>query len=91
MHRDAVLTFPPGVAQLARTDVCANQAMYVPRRVISVQGHPEFTEEMVREILELRKYGGILGDDIYNDGINRVSNKHDGVAVAQAFLRFLQQ
>jgi hypothetical protein len=65
--------------------------MYVPRRLISVQGHPEFTEEMVREILELRKYGGILGDDIYNDGISRVSNKQDGIAVAQAFLRFLKQ
>ncbi|KAI1813186.1 putative class I glutamine amidotransferase [Poronia punctata] len=91
MHRDAVLTFPPGVIQLARTEVCANQAMYMPRRMISVQGHPEFTEEMVREILELRKYGGILGDDIYNDGISRVAKKQDGVAVARIFLRFLQE
>jgi ribose 5-phosphate isomerase RpiB len=57
--------------------------------MISVQGHPEFTEEMVREILDMRKYGGILGDDIYQDGVNRVANKHDGVAVAQVFLRFL--
>ncbi|KAI3332394.1 putative class I glutamine amidotransferase [Xylariaceae sp. AK1471] len=91
MHRDAVLSFPPGVVQLARTDVCANQAMYIPRRMISVQGHPEFTEEMVREILDMRKYGGILGDDIYQDGVNRVANKQDGVAVAQVFLRFLHE
>lgn len=91
MHRDAVLTFPPGVTQLARTNVCANQAMYVPGRLISVQGHPEFTEEMVREILDMRKYGGIVTNDIYEDGINRVANKQDGVAVAQAFLRFLRE
>ncbi|KAI1825936.1 putative class I glutamine amidotransferase [Xylaria intraflava] len=89
MHRDIVFSFPPGVIQLARTDVCANQAMYIPGRMISVQGHPEFTEDMVREILETRKYGGILSDDIYQDGINRVANQQDGVAVAQAFLRFL--
>ncbi|KAF2973513.1 hypothetical protein GQX73_g99 [Xylaria multiplex] len=89
MHRDAVLSFPPGTVQLARTDKCDNQAMYIPGRMISVQGHPEFTEEMVREILDMRKYGGIVSDDIYQDGINRVANKQDGVAVAQAFLRFL--
>ncbi|KAJ8119302.1 hypothetical protein ONZ43_g3721 [Nemania bipapillata] len=89
MHRDAVLSFPPGVVQLAKTDVCDNQAMYVPGRLISVQGHPEFTEEMVREILTSRKYGGVISDDLYQDGISRVGNKQDGVAVAQAFLRFL--
>ncbi|KAI1181447.1 putative class I glutamine amidotransferase [Nemania serpens] len=91
MHRDAVLSFPPGVHQLARTDVCANQAMYVPGRLISVQGHPEFTEEMVRELLNMRKYGGIIGDDVYQDGMDRVADKQDGVAVAQAFLRFLHE
>ncbi len=89
MHRDIVLSFPPGTTQLARTDICANQAMYIPGRMISVQGHPEFTEEMVREILDMRKYGGIVSDDIYQDGINRVADKQDGVVVAQAFMRFL--
>ncbi|KAI1177918.1 putative class I glutamine amidotransferase [Nemania sp. FL0916] len=89
MHRDAVLSAPAGVAQLARTDVCATQAMYVPGQLISVQGHPEFTEEMVRELLNARKSSGIITDDIYHDGVNRVANKQDGVEVAQAFLRFL--
>ncbi|KAI1133239.1 putative class I glutamine amidotransferase [Nemania abortiva] len=89
MHRDAVLSFPPGVVQLAKTDVCANQAMYVPGRLISVQGHPEFTEDMVRELLNMRKYGGIITDEIYQGGMNRVGDRQDGVAVAQAFLRFL--
>ncbi|KAI1434490.1 putative class I glutamine amidotransferase [Xylaria sp. CBS 124048] len=89
MHRDIVLSLPPGAIRLAQTDICANQAMYIPGRMLSVQGHPEFTQEMVREILEARKYGGVLGDDVYKDGIDRVANQHDGVAIAQAFLRFL--
>ncbi|KAH9908458.1 class I glutamine amidotransferase-like protein [Xylariomycetidae sp. FL2044] len=91
MHRDAVFGFPPGAVPLARTAVCANQAMYIPGRMISVQGHPEFTEDMVREILEMRKYGGILGDDIFADGMRRVGDRHDGVAVARAFLRFMRE
>ncbi|GAP82708.2 putative gmp synthase protein [Rosellinia necatrix] len=91
MHRDAVLSFPPGALQLARTDVCNNQAMYVPGRFISVQGHPEFTEEMVREILDIRRSSGGVTNEIYQDGIDRVANKHDGVSIAQAFLRFLHR
>ncbi|KAI1081693.1 class I glutamine amidotransferase-like protein [Whalleya microplaca] len=91
MHCDAVFSYPPGTIPLAQTNVCPVQAMYIPRRMISVQGHPEFTEDMVREILEMRKYGGILGDDIFADGMRRVSNKHDGVAVARVFLKFLRE
>ncbi|KAI2619891.1 class I glutamine amidotransferase-like protein [Hypoxylon sp. NC1633] len=91
MHRDVVFSLPPGAVPLARTDVCAVQAMYVPRRLLTVQGHPEFTEDIAREILEMRRYGGILGPDVYEDGMRRVAHKHDGVAVAKAFLRFIQE
>jgi GMP synthase-like glutamine amidotransferase len=91
MHRDMVRSYPPGVIPLANTPVCNTQAMYLPKRMISVQGHPEFTEEMVREILEMRKYGGILNEDIFTDGMRRVADKQDGVEVAKAFLRFLHE
>ncbi|KAJ1333179.1 glucosinolate gamma-glutamyl hydrolase [Microdochium nivale] len=89
MHRDAVLTLPPGCTPLASTAACDIQAMYIPGRMISVQGHPEFTEDMVREILQLRKYGGVLADDIFQDGMRRVADEHDGVEIARVFLRFL--
>ncbi|CAI4210773.1 unnamed protein product [Parascedosporium putredinis] len=50
MHRDQVCTFPSDAVPLGSTDICAVQAMYAPRRYFSVQGHPEFTEDIVREI-----------------------------------------
>ncbi|KAI1101825.1 class I glutamine amidotransferase-like protein [Jackrogersella minutella] len=91
MHRDIVYNLPPGAVELARTSPCPIQAIYVPRVVITVQGHPEFTGEMVQEILEMRRYGGILTEEVYEDGMRRVNNKHDGVVVARAFLRFLHE
>ncbi|KAI6085767.1 class I glutamine amidotransferase-like protein [Hypoxylon rubiginosum] len=91
MHRDAVFSLPPGAVALARTDVCAIQSMYTPKRFLTVQGHPEFTADMVSEILEMRRYGGILGQDVFEDGMRRVAEKQDGVVVAQAFLRFLRE
>ena len=65
--------------------------MYIPRRVITVQGHPEFTEEIVAELLETRREQKIFGDEIYEEGMARVGKQHDGMLVGQAFLKFLTE
>lgn len=89
MHRDIVYTYPEGVESLGSSPRCQNQGMYIKGRMISVQGHPEFYEELVAELLEARHKQGIFDDETYEDGIARVGKQHDGVAVAAAFLRFL--
>ncbi|KAI1849989.1 hypothetical protein JX265_003362 [Neoarthrinium moseri] len=91
MHRDEVHSYPPGTIPLAHTDVCAVQGYYIPKRLIAVQGHPEFTEPMVTEILGMRHEGGIIADGVYKDAMSRVGNEHDGVLIAQAFLKFLRE
>ncbi|KAK7957159.1 uncharacterized protein PG986_006381 [Apiospora aurea] len=91
MHRDIIHEYPKGTIPLAHTAVCATQAMYIPQRMIALQGHPEFTEDMVREILEMRHDGGIIPDGVFEDAIGRVANAHDGVAIARAFLKFLRE
>lgn len=89
MHRDIVVGYPEGVERLAYTEKCDVQAMYVPKRFITVQGHPEFTEEIVRELLEVRHKTGVFDETVYKDAMDRVDKYQDGVVVAQAFLRFL--
>lgn len=89
MHRDIVYSYPPGVTPLASSPRCAVQGMYVPRRLITVQGHPEFTDEIVEEILDSRYKNGVFTEDEYKEAMSRVKNHHDGVAVGVAFLKFL--
>jgi GMP synthase (glutamine-hydrolysing) len=89
MHRDIVLSYPAGAEPLAETDICPVQGMIIPGKVITVQGHPEFTEDIVREILNLRHEAGVFTDELYQGGIDRVGHEHDGVPIARAFLRFL--
>lgn len=89
MHRDAVFEYPPGVEELAYTKGCKVQGMYVARRLMTVQGHPEFDEEIVRELLVARHEMGIFDDDLFADAVSRVDKYQDGVVVAQAFLKFL--
>jgi GMP synthase-like glutamine amidotransferase len=89
MHRDIVYNYPEGVEELAYTEKCAVQGMYIPKRIITVQGHPEFNEEIVRELLIARHASGIFNDEMFEDAMGRVDKSQDGVAVSSAFLRFL--
>lgn len=91
MHKDIVYEYPQEVEQLAYTDKCATQGMYIKGRLITVQGHPEFTEEIVRELLEARHASGIFDDETFKDAMGRVNKDHDGVKVAQAFLKFIME
>ena len=89
MHRDIVFDYPPDVEPLGSSPRCKVQGMYSKNRLITVQGHPEFSKDIVTELLETRHKQGIFGDEVYEDGLARVGKDHDGVAVAKAFLRFL--
>lgn len=90
MHRDVVLELPKDAIALGGNQMCPVQAMYSPGRYIAVQGHPEFTAEIVEEIITNRHKAGIFPDDVYNDALGRLSNEHDGVAVGKAFLNFMK-
>ena len=90
MHKDLVYYYPNGVEELGSSGACKVQGMYIPNRVITVQGHPEFTQEIVAELLENRHELGVFGDEIYKEAKSRLGIPHDGVLVAQAFLKFLR-
>lgn len=89
MHRDIVFAYPQGVQELGSSPVCNVQGMYAPGRLITVQGHPEFNEEIMTEILNARHVIGVFDDDTFEAALKRVVKPHDGVVVSKAFLRFL--
>ncbi|KAI9789826.1 MAG: hypothetical protein M1816_005743 [Peltula sp. TS41687] len=88
LHRDIVTALPDGVESLGSTSICRFHVMYAAQRLISVQGHPEFNEDIETDILHSRHLQGIFQDEVFEDGMKRVGTPHDGVLVAQAFLRF---
>lgn len=81
--------YPEGTEQLGYTEKCSVQGMYISKRLITVQGHPEFNEEIMRELLIVRHGSGIFDDEHFKDAMGRVDKNQDGVVVAQAFLKFL--
>ena len=89
MHKDIVYAYPPEVIPLGYSPTCEVQGMLVPGRVVTVQGHPEFTEDIVRELLVTRHEQRIFSNEVFEDAVGRVAGKQDGVLVAEAFMRFL--
>lgn len=89
MHRDIAFAYPDGVESLGSSPVCAVQGMYSPGHLITVQGHPEFTGTIVREILETRHDTGVFDDEAYKTHMKKVDLPHDGLIVGRAFVRFL--
>ncbi|TID25771.1 GMP synthase [Venturia nashicola] len=89
MHKDIVYGYPSGTEELGETDICLNQGMYIKNKIITVQGHPEFTHDIVEEILKSRHEMGIFTDEMFEDAMRRLPDHDDGVVVAQAVFRFL--
>ena len=89
MHRDIVHTYPPGVEKLGASPRCLVQGMYKQNEFISVQGHPEFTEGIMIPILKARNKMGIFQDEQTKEALKRSGDKHDGVVIMRAFLRFV--
>lgn len=91
MHRDIAFAYPEGFEPLGSSSVCSVQGMYSPKHVITVQGHPEFTAEIMKEIIETRHKTGIFDEEAYKKYAKKAALPHDGVLISAAFVRFLLQ
>lgn len=53
MHRDQVITPAPGFEHLAGSDFCPYYLMRHTNRVMTIQGHPEFTRDFFYRFLDV--------------------------------------
>ena len=63
-HQDQVKTLPPKARRLARGEFCPNAAFYIDQRVLSFQGHPEFTPVYLERLLQRRAEA--IGEPTYS-------------------------
>ncbi|OJJ75206.1 hypothetical protein ASPBRDRAFT_479990 [Aspergillus brasiliensis CBS 101740] len=89
MHQDIAYGYPSEVVSLGASPRCAVQGMYVPGKLITVQGHPEFREDIMTEILSLRTAAGLFSKEQSDDAFSRAGIPHDGIAITVAFLKLL--
>ncbi len=79
-HRDQVTTLPTGAEVYLTSSFCPNAGFVIDDHVLTVQGHPEFTRDYARTLMEHRRE--LLGD-AYEPGIASLEGEVDDTAVGR--------
>ncbi|KAE8366758.1 Aldehyde/histidinol dehydrogenase [Aspergillus caelatus] len=83
MHRDNVFEVPQGCINLGSSPRCEVQGFYLPQRVLALQGHPEYDEFVMTELIKLRHAMGRFDAELAKDGLSRAGKQHDGELIAK--------
>lgn len=87
-HRDQVTALPAGASVLASSAFCENAAFVLGQQVLCFQGHPEFTHDFSRALLQIRQ--SIYCPDEYQQACASLLREHDGQQVALWMLNFIE-
>ena len=87
-HQDQVVKNASGARVLASSDFCENAVCQIDEQVLTFQGHPEFTPEYSREIMELRRE--LFGEEVYHGAVASLAGEHQGDRVAHWIVNFLK-
>ncbi len=88
-HQDQVLVPPPGAKVFLSSDFAPYAGLiYDNGAAISVQPHPEFSDDYAMALAELRR--GRAPDAVVDAALNSFSTPSDSVALSAAITRFLE-
>ncbi len=58
-HQDQIVALPPGAEVFASSDFCEYAGLMIGDQILTIQAHPEFSLEINRRLLEVRKSSAI--------------------------------
>lgn len=85
-HQDQVTKLPEGSVLIGGDSFCTNRMYAIGNHILSIQGHPEFTVEFERYLLEARK--NILPVPVYERGVQSLSAELDSAQMAHWIVNF---
>ncbi|MBV1932123.1 MAG: GMP synthase [Porticoccaceae bacterium] len=86
-HQDQVETLPPSAQLLASSDFCQYAAFKIDHRVLSFQGHPEFTPAYLQRLLTRRI--NAIGETRFANAMTSLTEVTDEPQVGQQLLNFI--
>ena len=89
IHQDQVTAPPAGATVFAGDDFCPVAAYHVGDRILSFQGHPEFTPEVVDAIMEFREES--MGAEMVEKALATIKGRNNAGAVAATIVRFIEE
>ena len=86
-HQDQVQKLPPQAQLLASSDFCQNAAFKIDDRVLSFQGHPEFTPLYLQRLLGRRR--SVIGEEVFSKAIASLNQDTDAAQVGRWLIEFI--
>ena len=89
-HQDQVTVLPAKAELIAKNDMVPVAMFRVDGHIMSMQGHPEFSEDYAHDVANLRKE--ILGEKVFNRASRSLMKKDsDRLEVTQWWVDFFKQ
>ena len=86
-HKDQVTELPDGAQLLATSEFCPNAMFRIDDHILTFQGHPEFTREYARDLMQMRKE--TLGEHTYQSGIASLQHGIHSELVSGWIIQFI--
>ncbi len=87
-HQDQVVTLPDSAELIAINDFCPNASFMIADHVLTFQGHPEFSSDYLKYIMNKRRKR--IGEHAYQEGMRSLSESVDNKEVAQWIVNFVR-
>ena len=88
-HKDQVTEVPRDATVIASSEFCPVAGMILGDHILTFQGHPEFTRDYSRDLMNMRR--DILGEDVFTSGIASLDDTPHGDTVSNWVVRFLEE
>ncbi|KAF9436055.1 hypothetical protein BGZ76_004934 [Entomortierella beljakovae] len=90
LHQDVVHDVPDNFTLLASTAHTPNQSMISDdKQIVTLQGHPEFTGTIMREIIKFRTANGIFSQELSEAALKTIDSPLDSDKAAARLIKFV--
>lgn len=87
-HQDQVVVLPAGAKLIAGNDFCPIAAYQIDQTILCFQGHPEFSADYLRHIIDSRQQQ--LGDKLCQQARSGLEEETDSRLVLQWMITFIK-
>ena len=87
-HQEQVTLLPKGAALLAGSEFCPNGIFTVGSSMLGIQGHPEFSKEYSRALMEARR--NIIQEETVATGMQSLEKPVDGAIAFRWIINFIR-
>ena len=89
-HQDQVVTAPTCVTDVKGNDFCENAILTYGDKIFTMQPHPEFTTQYIRDLIQARAIG-VIDDDVLSAAQATLMENVDAQKAADQFEAFLKR